>query len=176
MRWILILCVSVVFLSCASQAPLTVQPPLVLDAAAADEPEPEISVGVAAVAPSYKGSPALAMLDWLIFRFETVHFDFDSSELLPEARTILARKARWIKDQDPAMQLVVVGHCDQRGSDDYNIRLGARRADAVKQFLVDAGVAPERVRIVSVGKWHPLVQGEGETSWSINRRAEVLNP
>jgi hypothetical protein len=56
MLWILVLCVSVVFLSCASQAPLTVQPPLVLDPAAADEPEPETSVGAAAVAPSYKGS------------------------------------------------------------------------------------------------------------------------
>jgi len=176
MRWILILCVSVVFLSCASQAPLTVQSPLVLDSAAADEPEPEITVVIAAVAPSYTGSSALAMLDWLIFRYEIVHFDFDSSDLLPEARTILARKARWIKDQDPAMQLVVVGHCDQRGSDVYNIRLGARRAEAVKRFLVDAGVAPERVRIVSVGKRHPVVHEEGESAWSINRRAEVINP
>lgn len=164
MRWIVILCVSVVFLSCASQAPLTVQPSLVPESAAADEPEPEITVVIAAVTPSSKGSSALAMLDWLIFRYEIVHFDFDSSDLLPEARTILARKARWIKDQDPALQLVVVGHCDQRGSDDYNICLGARRADAVEQFLVDAGVAPERVRIVSVGKWHPVVHEEGEAA------------
>lgn len=175
MRLKLILCVSVMLLSWNCPSPLSAQSQMILNTATADGQGPETSVGVA-VASSYKGSPALAMLDWLVFRYETVHFDLDSYDLLPEARTILARKARWIEDQDPAMQLVVVGHCDQRGSEDYNLRLGARRADAVKQFLVSVGVAPERVRIVSVGEWHPLVQGEGEEVWAANRRAEVMKP
>lgn len=176
MRWIWILVVSVVLGSCASQAPLSVQPPLVPDSATVDEPEPAISVVIAAVAPAYRGSSALEMLDWMIFRYEAVQFDFDSSELLPEARAILERKARWIRDQDPAIQLTIVGHCDQRGSDHYNIHLGAQRAEAVKRFLVDAGIAPQRVRIVSVGKRHPLVHEQNETAWSINRRVEVIDP
>ena len=175
MRLILILFVSVMVLPWNYPSPLIAQSHMIVNAAAVDGQGQEPSVGIA-VAPDYKSSSALAMLDWLIFRYETVHFDVDSHDLLPEAQTILLRKARWIEDQDPTMQLVIVGHCDQRGSDAYNIRLGARRADAVKQFLVNAGVAPERVRIVSVGKWHPLVQGEGEAVWAENRRAEVMKP
>jgi peptidoglycan-associated lipoprotein len=135
----------------------------------------ELTVSMSEADPhSYEA--ALAMLQWMIFRYENVHFDFDSHQLTAEARHVLTRKLDWIKASYPDTQMVVVGHCDERGTDDYNMQLGKLRAQAIKQFLVASGIAPVRIRIQSAGAKEPLVPGEGEFIWAVNRRAEFYEP
>jgi peptidoglycan-associated lipoprotein len=175
MRLILVLCVLGMLFPLTCPSLLPAQSHLVRIPDTDDGHTPETSVRVTTAA-SYSESTARSMLDWLIFRYETIPFDFASYQLSPEARNILARKARWIKGQAPTMQLEVVGHCDRRGSEAYNMKLGALRADAVKQFLVGCGVARQRVHIVSAGEKEPLIEGDGEKIWAVNRRAEVMKP
>ncbi len=120
-------------------------------------------------------SSALVMLDGLLFKYELVNFETDSYRLSPTAKKILQRKVDWIKSQNPNIQLKVVGHCDQRGSQDHNKYLGALRANAVKQFLVNCGIAHEQVQIISAGDSQPIDQAENEEAWAKNRRVEVIN-
>ena len=119
---------------------------------------------------------ALEMLDWLVFHCETIHFDLNSYKLTEEASNTLLRKARWIGKQDEAFQIVIVGHSDQRGSDRYNMYLGAMRANAVKQYLIGCGVPHKQVKIRSAGYRQPLMDGDGEIAWAVNRRVEVMKP
>ena len=119
---------------------------------------------------------ALETLDWLVFHSETVHFGLNSYRLTEEACKKLLRKVRWIEKQDKEFQIVIVGHCDQRGSDSYNMHLGTLRAKEVKRYLVGYGVPQERIKTESAGYRQPLMDGEGELVWAVNRRAEVMKP
>lgn len=100
-----------------------------------------------------------------------INFDFDRYDLKPEARQILTRKAEILK-QYPEIKLVVEGHCDQRGTAEYNLALGERRARAAAEYLTNLGVATTRLSIVSYGKERPLDPGNGEAAWAKNRRDE----
>lgn len=100
-----------------------------------------------------------------------IHFDFDSFALRPEARTVLQRKAELLKD-NPDVKLLIEGHCDERGTAEYNLALGERRARAAYEFLVLLGVSPNRLQIVSYGKERPLDPASNETAWALNRRAQ----
>ncbi len=102
---------------------------------------------------------------------EMIHFAFDSSNLTPEARQILTRKADILK-QYPQVKLIVEGHCDQRGTAEYNLALGERRAQAAAQYLANLGVGADRLSTVSYGKERPLDPGTGEAAWAKNRRDE----
>jgi peptidoglycan-associated lipoprotein len=106
-------------------------------------------------------------------KLEKLFFEFDAYVLTPEAREILARNAEWLR-QNPAAKLSIEGHCDERGSDEYNMALGQRRADAVKEYLVSLGVAAERLSSTSYGEERPAAAGSDESAWSQNRRAEFL--
>lgn len=99
-----------------------------------------------------------------------IFFEFDSSALSAEARDILKAKAEWMA-RHPELAIVVEGHCDNRGTTEYNLALGERRAESVKAFLMDTGVEELRVRTISYGEERPLVAGDNEASWSKNRRA-----
>lgn len=122
--------------------------------------------GVSAKAQAY-GPEGIA------FESELVHFDFDSAALTPEARQILQRKAAFLK-KHPEIQVTIEGHCDQRGSSDYNLGLGQRRADAVKSYLVDLGIAEQRLATISYGKEQPLDPRMTEEAWAKNRRAHLV--
>jgi len=100
---------------------------------------------------------------------DRVLFLSDSSEISPEARAILARQADWLK-RYANVQVMIEGHCDERGTREYNIGLGDRRAAAVKNYLIALGIEPYRIDTTSFGKEKPLVLGSDETSWSQNRR------
>jgi len=100
-----------------------------------------------------------------------VHFDFDQSELRPEDRSILDAKVP-ILQANPSVTLRIAGYTDERGSDEYNLALGQRRAAAVKRYLIDHGIADARLETVSYGEEHPIAQGSDESAWSQNRRAE----
>lgn len=104
---------------------------------------------------------------------KTIHFEYDQSVLTTEARRFLAENADWIKGNS-AVTVQVEGHCDSRGSVEYNLALGERRAKAVKNYLVSLGIDAKRLTIISYGKEKPLLTGESEEAWSKNRRANFV--
>ena len=101
----------------------------------------------------------------------TVHFEFDSHKLSAEAEAALDANARWLRDH-PGAVVRVEGHADERGTSEYNLTLGARRARKVRDFLISRGVSPEMVKTVSFGEELPLETGSEPKSWARNRRTE----
>jgi peptidoglycan-associated lipoprotein len=106
--------------------------------------------------------------------FETVYFDFDKSDLRQDARVTLSRNAEIMLKTRTLKKVRIEGHCDERGSAEYNMALGERRAIAVQQYLVTLGVQPDRLSVISYGKEKPAVMGSGEEAWAKNRRAEFV--
>jgi peptidoglycan-associated lipoprotein len=104
---------------------------------------------------------------------DRVFFGTDSSELDSAAIQTLTRQARWLNDYSTA-NIVVEGHADERGTRDYNLALGARRATAARNFLLSQGVPAERVRVVSYGKERPVALCSDESCWGQNRRAVTV--
>lgn len=100
-----------------------------------------------------------------------VHFDYDQSELRPEDRALLDAKVP-ILQANSGVAIRVAGHTDERGSDEYNLALGQRRAAAVKAYLVQHGIPETRIETVSYGEERPIAQGSDESAFSQNRRAE----
>jgi peptidoglycan-associated lipoprotein len=101
----------------------------------------------------------------------TVFFGYDRHDLTDTARATLGDNAKWLQAH-PQRYVVVYGHCDERGSIEYNLSLGERRAAAVRDYLASLGVERSRLRIVSYGEERPAVPGHDETAWAKNRRAE----
>ncbi len=104
---------------------------------------------------------------------DRVFFELDRSELSQEARQTLDRQAAWLKKY-PAVRVTLEGHCDERGTREYNLALGARRANAARAYLVALGVQSARIQTVSYGAERPAVLGTGEAVWSQNRRAVTV--
>jgi peptidoglycan-associated lipoprotein len=102
----------------------------------------------------------------------TVYFDYDRSTLTPKAADKLKGNAETIRAFPEWAYVTIQGHCDERGTEEYNLALGDRRADAVKRYLVTLGVPESRLRTVSYGELRPAVEGHDESAWSRNRRAE----
>jgi len=124
--------------------------------------EPAASEAEAEEAPQPEPAPAI----------ETVfYFDFDRSTLKPDARAALTVHAERIKENRSRVR--VEGHTDERGSREYNMGLGERRAKAVRDFLVLQGVSSSRIEVVSYGEERPVARGSNEEAWSQNRRAEL---
>jgi len=101
----------------------------------------------------------------------TVYFDFDSSDLREDSRASLDARVPILR-ANPGVRLLVAGHTDERGSTEYNLALGQRRAATVRRYLADRGVAEARIEIVSFGEERPVASGGGESAWAQNRRAE----
>lgn len=106
---------------------------------------------------------------------EDVHFLFDSTAISPEGRHILDMKAKWMQI-NPGTTVIIEGHCDNRGTAEYNLALGEGRAQAVKNYMVALGISSNRMDVVSYGEERPLVDGDGEAAWSQNRRAHFAFP
>lgn len=106
--------------------------------------------------------------------FETVYFDFDKSDLRQDARDVLSRNAEIMMKSKAGAKIQIEGHCDERGSAEYNLALGERRAKSSLQYLTTLGVKAERLSIISYGKEKPAVQGSDEASWGKNRRSEFV--
>lgn len=101
---------------------------------------------------------------------EDVYFEFDHYTLTDAARATLARHAEWLKAR-PATKVTVEGHCDERGTTEYNLALGDKRARAARDLLVSLGVGENRLQAISLGKERPKDQGHSEDAWTKNRRA-----
>ncbi len=105
---------------------------------------------------------------------KTVYFDFDKYEVRPDMRPTLEANAGQLKGQLSAFSVVLEGYCDERGTSEYNMTLGDRRANAIKQYLVSLGVPASRIRVVSYGEERPADPGHNEQAWARNRRVEFV--
>jgi peptidoglycan-associated lipoprotein len=129
--------------------------------------------GGSQVATAPSGPKPGAQMDLTINVGDRVLFAFDSSALSAESRTTIERWAAWLKTY-PANRVVVEGHTDERGTREYNLALGERRADAARDYLVSLGVDTNRVMIVSFGKERPAVPGSNDRAWAQNRRGALV--
>jgi len=102
-----------------------------------------------------------------------VYFDFDKSDIKSEFRDIIAAHATYLADH-PSASITIEGHCDERGSREYNMALGERRANAVRKFLMVQGAMARQIETISYGEERPVAFGHDEASWQLNRRAEIL--
>jgi len=104
---------------------------------------------------------------------ENIHFAFDSFVLSDQAQRILNSKADYL-NTNSGVTVTVEGHCDDRGTEAYNIALGERRAESVKKFLIDLGISANRLNTVSYGEERPVAMGQDELSWAKNRRSQFV--
>jgi peptidoglycan-associated lipoprotein len=103
----------------------------------------------------------------------TVHFGFDKSSLDSQAKKDIATNVQWMKS-NPAAKVQIEGHCDARGTIEYNVALGERRANAVKAYMISLGVSNDRLSVISYGKEKPLDATDSEAAWAKNRRANFV--
>jgi peptidoglycan-associated lipoprotein len=104
---------------------------------------------------------------------DRVFFQYDMAELTSVARDILRRQAEWLRN-NPEISVIVEGHCDERGTREYNIALGDRRSTAARNYLIALGISSDRIRTISYGKERPVAFGAAESAWSKNRRAVMV--
>ena len=108
-----------------------------------------------------------------VFENEDIYFEFDSIRLTPEAQEILTQKAAWLR-MNPGARVTIEGHCDDRGTNEYNLALGEGRAQSASAFLVDLGIEESRLNSLSYGEERPLATGQDEETWARNRRAHFV--
>jgi peptidoglycan-associated lipoprotein len=132
------------------------------------------SVTVNAPAPAPTPAPAGPSIDELFLKeVRDAYFDLDKADIRPDARVALAKTAEFLKN-NPQVKVTIEGHCDERGSTEYNLGLGDRRATAVKQYLVSLGISGDRMSTVSYGKEKPFCMESTEACWQQNRRGHFV--
>lgn len=141
----------------------------------APAPPPMATAAPAEPAPQAQEAPAPPPAVASTPELDPAYFGFDSYALDPSAREALDRVAKRMRDRAD-LKIRIEGHCDERGTSDYNMALGERRASAARDYLRSAGIAGDRIRIVSYGKERPLVEGHDEAAWAKNRCAQVVPP
>lgn len=107
------------------------------------------------------------------FENENIYFEFDSAALLPMAQEILKKKAAYL-EANPGVSVVAEGHCDERGTSEYNLALGDRRAKSAVSFLVDLGISASRLTAISYGEERPVDSSSSEEAWAKNRRVHFV--
>ena len=128
------------------------------------------SPGPVAQAPT--GAVPGSAQDFVVNVGDRVYFETDAHDVRADAEPILAAQASWLR-RYPSVNVRIEGNCDERGTREYNLALGARRANAVRDFLVNQGVSSNRIATISFGKEQPLDAGSGEESWQRNRNGHT---
>jgi peptidoglycan-associated lipoprotein len=123
--------------------------------------EPEIQAAAASV------EPAAGL--------QTIYFDFDKAVITPESQETLKKNRDYLMSR-PDFRVLIEGHCDERGTNEYNLALGERRAAATRRFLTDLGIDPNRMDVISYGEERPVDPAANEAAWAKNRRAEFKKP
>jgi peptidoglycan-associated lipoprotein len=154
----------------APGAAVTPAPPAVGEAPVKEAPPAPVAV-TPATPPA--AAPGVAVTEEKLSRFDDVLFDFDKSEVKEDGRKTCQVVADYLK-KNPAAKLQIEGHCDERGTSEYNMALGERRATAVMTYLVSLGVPKAALSTVSFGKEKPLDPGHDEGAWAKNRRAHFV--
>lgn len=126
-----------------------------------------------AAAPAPQEQPAPNVADLFNQNVKDAFYDFNKSELSSDARDALQKDAEFLRSY-PQVRVTIEGHCDERGSEEYNLGLGQRRADAAKQYLVSLGIGADRLQTMSWGKEHPFCTEHNEDCWHQNRRAHFV--
>lgn len=146
---------------------------LILLSACASSSGPDVAAtdtGAATTAPAPSGPTPGSQADLEQTAGHRVFFAYDQYTLTPQAQATLARQAAWLK-QYPNVRILIAGNCDERGTREYNLALGARRAEAARAYLVSLGVDGSRITTVSYGKERPIDPRSTEEAWSLNRNA-----
>jgi peptidoglycan-associated lipoprotein len=107
------------------------------------------------------------------FSNDDIQFDYDSSDLTPDARELLRKKAEWMS-QNPDKKATIEAHCDERGTNEYNLALGDRRAQSAMAYMVEIGVPQEKLTAISYGEERPVDPGHDESAWAKNRRVHFV--
>ena len=132
-------------------------------------PPPPMQQSQAAPAPVTSSIVPGSAEDFRVNVGDTVHFGYNEYNVMDSDKSILGRQAAWLQKY-PSVKITVEGHCDERGTREYNLALGARRANAVKEYLVSQGVSAGRLETVSYGKERPVCTDSNEACWAQNRR------
>lgn len=143
---------------------------------AAGAPAPPSAAGPGAPAARPAGPPATRPNPrefGAVHDVDDIHFDFDRYDIRPDAARILDANARWLK-ANPAALVLIEGHADERGTNEYNLALGERRAKATMNYLVSQGIQANRITIISYGEERPVCNEKTEACWAKNRRANFL--
>ena len=135
-------------------------------------PEP-VAKPAPAPAPKPEPAPAPVYKTPDVVMQEDIYFEFDKSTLTPSAQDNLLRKAEWLRE-NPDVTVTIEGHCDDRGTNEYNLALGDRRAESAKAFLVDLGIGASRLTTISYGEERPLCPEQSEECWAKNRRGHFV--
>lgn len=180
----LVLVVAVGFVGCRAAAPPPTAPPPVTRVEPPPPPPPpevgmrEPGVGEMPVEPppvEPPPQPPIRPPQNIEFEFaenmRKVYFEFDQSRLTTDSRAVLQANAQWLRDH-PNIPVQIEGHCDERGTIEYNLALGERRAMSVRNYLVSLGIPADRLYTISYGEEKPAVLGHDEESWAQNRRSE----
>ena len=138
-------------------------------AACANNPNPEGQAGLGAAGAAAPGSPQ----EFVVSVGDRVFFESDQTELTPQARQTLDKQAQWLQHYN-RYTFTIEGHADERGTREYNIALGARRAQATRDYLISRGVDANRMRTISYGKERPVAVCNDISCWSQNRRAVTV--
>lgn len=164
----IIIVLGLVLASCGGAKKTAQTEPEVLDPVIFDEPTPQPEPVQEAPRPEpLDTSPSIA------FVLQRIHFDFDKFDLTGQALSILAENAR-VLNAYPEATIAIEGHCDERGTIEYNLALGDKRARAAKDYLISLGISPSRISVITYGKERPIDYGHNESAWAQNRRAEFL--
>lgn len=125
--------------------------------------------------PPAKGAPSAVQPATALTEspLKDIFFDFDKSNIRGDARPILNEDLQWLRANQTA-QITIEGHCDERGTAEYNLALGERRAKSTRDYLVAAAIAGKRLKVISYGKERPFVLGHDESAWKQNRRAHFV--
>ena len=175
----LVLAVVTLSASCSKKAPVAVpQPPPVAAPTTPPPPPPPPPPPAPAPAPAPLGEDEVFAKKTLAELnaekpLEDVYFDYDKADLKAETRASLSKNAEWLK-RWPSTKVLVEGHCDARGTNEYNLALGEKRAAAVQMYLTGLGVAADRVQIVTKGEESPFCLEESESCYSQNRRGHFI--
>ena len=130
-----------------------------------------------APAPRYPNAATRARIDELLGRIEDAYFDYDKAALRPDALKALQADSTELRDilkDFPDYKLTIEGHCDERGSSEYNIALGDKRAEAAKNYLVQVGIPSDQLKMISYGKDRPVCEDHDEACWQRNRRIHIV--
>lgn len=177
MAWVLLLAVSVVVAGCGKKEPAP--PPVAPAEQPMEQPPEEVEAPPSEMpqdqTPNPLGEDLVKANEYAIEQglLGHIYFDFDKYDLKPEARERLAKNADFMKEH-PEFTFTIEGHCDERGTNAYNIALGDRRANAAKDYLVSLGVSPSRLKTISYGEEQPVCMESNESCWSRNRRAHFV--
>ncbi|MFY9724169.1 MAG: peptidoglycan-associated lipoprotein Pal [Bryobacteraceae bacterium] len=183
---IAIAAVSLLTAACAKKKVETAAPP-------APAPAPAVATARPAPAPEHMAAPqpaapvaqaprmpnaaTRARIDELLAKIEDAYFDYDKASLRPDALKALQADSAELRDilkDYPTYKLTIQGHCDERGSEEYNMALGDKRAEAAKDYLVQVGIPAEQLNVISYGKDKPVCDEHDEACWQRNRRVHIV--